>query len=495
MFGTFAGLLDYCAARRPRRPLVVHTDGTTLSIADVANLSAAAAGWLFDAGVQPGMTVAWQFPSRIESVILMFALARMPVTQAPMIHLYRSREVAAAAEAARVDVLLADGHSTSNTPPTLTTIDVPADFITRLRHHPKPPYQRHSPLPMSGTGWIYFTSGTTGQPKAVRHTDTTLLSAARGYLAHLGLGSHPHEMGTITFPIAHVGGSIYLATALLGDFPLLLVPKVTDELPQLLARHAVTVTNGTTAYYQILLDAQLAASTAAPLIPSLRMLAGGGAPCPPEVHEQVRRHLAVPILHGYGMTEGPMTCVSESADTEEQLTNSAGRPTPGTQVRIADNGEIQLRGTGVSPGYLDHHAWADATTSDGWFRSGDIGRLRPDGRIVVTGRLKDVIIRKGENIAPDEIEAELLAHPLVDAVAVVGLPDKTSGEVICAVVRRPRHGQREVTLGELCTFLDARGLMKQKWPERLVYVDDFPSTGLGKIAKAELIRRLAHSLN
>ncbi|MFF7944930.1 class I adenylate-forming enzyme family protein [Nocardia gamkensis] len=491
MFDTFAGLLDGCAALRPHRPLVVHTDGTTLSIADVAELSAAAASWLFDAGVRPGMTVAWQFPSRIESVIVMFALARMPVTQAPMIHLYRSRELAAAAEAARADVLLVDGPTAADTPPTLATIDVPADFTTRLRRSTTPPFRHDPALSASETGWIYFTSGTTGKPKAVRHTDATLLSAARGYLAHLGLGSHPHEMGTITYPIGHVGGSVYVATALLGDFPLLLVPKVTEELPRLLARHAVTVTNGTTAYYQMLLDAQLAAPTTSPLIPSLRMLAGGGAPCPPEVHEQVRQHLRVPVFHGYGMTEAPMTCVSEYGDTEDQLTNSAGRPTPGTQVRIGENGEIQLHGTGVSPGYVDHHAWAAATTPEGWFRTGDIGRLRPDGRIVVIGRLKNVIIRKGENIAPDEIEAELLAHPLIEAVSVVGLPDKASGEVICAVVRRPRHGQREVTLGELCAFLDAQGLMKQKWPERLGYVDDFPLTGLGKIDKAELIRHLS----
>ena len=493
MSGTFAGLLDGCAALRPHRPLLVDTDGTTLGVADVADLSALAASWLVDAGVRPGMTVAWQFPSCIEAVILMFALARMPVTQAPMIHLYRAREVAAAAAAARVDVLLVDGHTAATTPPALTTIEVPADFVARLRRYTSPPFRRDFSLAVRETEWIYFTSGTTGKPKAVRHTDATLLSAARGYLAHLGLGSHPHEMGTITYPIAHVGGSIYLATALLGDFPLLLVPKVTEELPRLLAQHAVTVTNGTTAYYQILLAAQLAAPNATLLIPSLRMLAGGGAPCPPEVHEKVRRHLRVPIFHGYGMTEAPMTCVSEFGDTVEQLANTAGRPAPGAQVRIGKNDEIQLCGTGLSPGYVDRDAWANATTPDGWFRSGDLGHLRPDGRIVVTGRLKDVIIRKGENVAPDEIEAELLAHPLVEAVAVVGLPDKQSGEVICAVVRRPRQGHREATLEELCTFLDARGLMKQKWPERLVYVDDFPSTGLGKIAKAELVRRLSPS--
>ncbi|MDT5267722.1 MAG: cyclohexanecarboxylate-CoA ligase, partial [Mycobacterium sp.] len=102
----------------------------------------------------------------------------------------------------------------------------------------------------------------------------------------------------------------------------------------------------------------------------------------------------------------------------------------------------------------------------------------------------DLIIRKGENVAPDEIENELLAHPLVDEIAVLGQPDELRGELVCAVVRRsPRH--RDVTLHELCAFLDERGLMKQKWPERLVVVDEFPLTGLGKVAKSELARQIA----
>jgi non-ribosomal peptide synthetase component E (peptide arylation enzyme) len=129
-------------------------------------------------------------------------------------------------------------------------------------------------------------------------------------------------------------------------------------------------------------------------------------------------------------------------------------------------------------------------TEDGWLRTGDRGYLRPDGRIVLTGRSKDLIIRKGENIAPGEVENELLAHPLVDEVVVLGLPDDLRGELVCAVVRRsPRH--RDVTLGELCAFLDERGLMKQKWPERLVIVDEFPLTGLGKVSKVDLARRIA----
>ena len=109
---------------------------------------------------------------------------------------------------------------------------------------------------------------------------------------------------------------------------------------------------------------------------------------------------------------------------------------------------------------------------------------------MITGRTKDLIIRKGENIAPEEIENELLGHPLVDEVAVLGQPDELRGELVCAVVRRsPRH--RDVTLDELCAFLDERGLMKQKWPERLVIVDEFPLTGLGKVSKSTLAQHIA----
>ena len=179
-----------------------------------------------------------------------------------------------------------------------------------------------------------------------------------------------------------------------------------------------------------------------------------------------------------------------ATDTDEQRSHSSGRPIPGTEVRIGATGEIEVRGANVTPGYLDPEQWAAASTPDGWFRSGDRGRLRTDGRIVITGRTKDLIIRKGENIAPEEIENELLGHPLVDEVAVLGQPDELRGELVCAVVRRsPRH--RDITLDELCAFLDERGLMKQKWPERLVIVDEFPLTGLGKVPKSELARHIA----
>jgi acyl-CoA synthetase (AMP-forming)/AMP-acid ligase II len=435
------------------------------------------------------MTVAWQLPSHANAAVLMLALARMAVVQAPVLHLYREREVRAAVEVAAADVLLVDESTAGSAPAGIRTVVVPADLVERLRGvdaaNLAPTETR------SESSWVYFTSGTTGRPKAVRHTDATLLSASQGYVAHLGVGSHPDEVGTIAFPIAHIGGMVYLACALLGDFPVLLVPKVTAEgLPRLIAEHGVTVTGASTAFYQMLLAAQTAAPTKDLLMPSLRMLIGGGAACPPEVHRAVRQHLRVPIVHAYGMTEAPMVCVSEITDSDEQLANSSGRPIPGSAVRVSASGEIELCGDNLTPGYVDAEDWLRTTTEDGWFRTGDRGRLRADGRIVLTGRTKDLIIRKGENIAPDEIENELLAHPLVDEIAVLGQPDQLRGELVCAVVRRSaRH--RDVTLAELCTFLDERGLMKQKWPERLVVVDEFPLTGLGKVAKAELAQLIS----
>lgn len=488
--GTIAGLLDESASARPRRPLLRDTAGDTLTVADVATLTSAGTRWLWEAGIRPGMTVAWQLPSNVAAALVMLSLTRSGVTQAPVLHLYRGREVAAACDVAGADILVVDESTAANAPAGTRVVAIPTDLVDRLRTLPGRPHPELADRRSArDTRWVYFTSGTTGRPKGVRHSDATLLAAARGYAKHLGMGDHPNEVGTVAFPIAHIGGMVYLTAALLADVPLLMIPKVAEDLPYLLARHHVTVTGASTAFYQMLLAAQLASGSGEPLIPSLRMLIGGGASCPPELHKRVRECMGVPIVHAYGLTEAAMVCVSPATDTDEQQSYSSGLPIAGAAVRISSTGEIELRGDNLTPGYVDSDQWARATTPDGWFRTGDRGHLRADGRIVITGRTKDLIIRKGENIAPDEIEDELLAHPLVDEVAVLGQPDGLRGEMVCAVLRRSRR-HRDVTLDELCAFLDERGLMKQKWPERLVIVDEFPLTGLGKVAKSELAQQI-----
>ena len=224
------------------------------------------------------------------------------------------------------------------------------------------------------------------------------------------------------------------------------------------------------------------------------MLKGGGAPCPPAVYRAVRDEMGVTVAHDYGMTEVPMICVASPRDTDEQLANSDGKPIPGNEVRIVDDsvmvpvgaeGEIQVRGAAVCRGYTDPSLDADAFTADGWFRTGDRGLLRPDGHVEVTGRTKDLIIRKGEKVAPLELETLLIQHPAVAEVAVVGLPDDERGERVCAVLVT-RADASAPSLNEISSFLRAKGLMPQKLPEQVEIVGELPRTGLGKVAKLAL---------
>ncbi len=269
MTSTIAGLLDDAAAARPDQRLLLGVDGGVLTVAEVARLSTARIRWLADSGVRPGMTVAWQLPSHSAGAVLMLALARTGTIQAPVLHLCRQREVRAALDVAAADIPIVDDSTAINAPPDVSLVTLPADFLEVVRGAPGGPdptlAASRSP---DDARWIYFTSGTTGRPKGVRHTDATLLAAARGYTAHLGLGSHPDEVGTIGFPIGHVGGILYLASALIGAFPALLIPKVdAAELPRQLAENQVTISGSSTAFYQLLLTAQLASGSTEPLIP------------------------------------------------------------------------------------------------------------------------------------------------------------------------------------------------------------------------------------
>jgi cyclohexanecarboxylate-CoA ligase len=261
------------------------------------------------------------------------------------------------------------------------------------------------------------------------------------------------------------------------------------------AANGVTLMGGSTAFYQMYLTEQRKAPDT-PIVPTLRKMSGGGAPMPPEVYEEVRREMGVQICHGYGMTECPMICLGSPHDTDEQLANTVGRPVVGIELRTVgddgrptgpgEDGEVRVKGPMVCKGYTDAAATAEAFDDDGWFRTGDVGHVRADGHVVLTGRLKDVIIRKGENISAKEIEDVLYAHPKVGDVAVIGLPDRERGERVCAVVE-VAEGQEPLTFTEMVDALKAAQLMAQKIPEQLVVVDRLPrNETLGKVLKYKL---------
>ncbi|MER8005961.1 AMP-binding protein [Streptomyces sp. NPDC094149] len=475
------------AGRTPDRPVLLQDD-RCLTFGELRTGAERVAAGLYDMGVRPGTVVAWQLPTRIETALLSFALARLGAVQTPVIPFYRDREVGFALRESKAEFFAVPG--------TWRGFDH-AEMARRLGA--KGVFEAYDglpegdpavlpPPPAEGTSvrWIYWTSGTTSDPKGVLHTDRSLI-AGGSCLAH-ALRLSADDVGSMAFPYAHIAGPDYTVMLLLYGFPAVMFEQfaLPDALEQY-RRHKVTVAGGSTAFYSMFLAEQRKQPDTR-VIPTLRLLAGGGAPKPPEVYHAVVREMGVQLTHGYGMTEVPMITMGDPEDSVENLATTEGRPPQGMEIRIVD-GEVRLRGEAVCQGYLDPAQTAEAFDDEGFLRTGDLGFVTDSGHLVLTGRLKDVIIRKGENISAKEIEDLLAAHPAVGDVAVIGLPDAERGERVCAVVEQP-PGAKELTLEAVTSYLRAEGLSVHKLPEQLEVVDALPRNDtLRKVLKYKLRER------
>ncbi|WP_324783368.1 AMP-binding protein [Streptomyces sp. H51] len=475
------------AARTPRRPVLLQGE-RSLSFGELHDRAERVAAGLYDMGVRPGTVVGWQLPTRVETVLLSLALARLGAVQTPLIPFYRDREAGFALRESKAEFFAVPGEWRGFDHTAMARrLGARGVFEAYDRLPDGDPSVLPAP-PADGTSvrWIYWTSGTTSAPKGVLHTDRSLI-AGGSCLAH-ALRLSAADVGSVAFPYAHIGGPDYLVMLLLYGFPAVLLEHF--ALPDALTeyrRHGVTLAGGSTAFYSMFL-AEQRAHPGEKVVPTLRLLAGGGAPKPPEVYRAVVREMGVQLTHGYGMTEVPMITMGSPDDTPENLATTEGRPPEGMEIRIVD-GEVRLRGEAVCQGYLDPAQTAEAFDEEGFLRTGDLGRLTPSGHLVLTGRLKDVIIRKGENISAKEIEDLLAAHPAVADVAVIGLPDAERGERVCAVVERP-PGAAELTLEAVTSYLRAQGLSVHKLPERLEVVDALPrGETLRKVLKYVLRER------
>ncbi|MEE1746668.1 MULTISPECIES: class I adenylate-forming enzyme family protein [unclassified Streptomyces] len=501
--GTFWELVERRAGLTPDRPFLIQDD-RTLTFGELRDRGERVAAGLWGMGVRPGTVVAWQLPTRIETVLLSFALTRIGAVQSPVIPFYRDREVGFALRGSKAEFFAVPGtwrgfdHTAMAA--RLTT-DRPPVVFEAYDSLPDGDPSVLPPPPADGTAvrWIYWTSGTTSDPKGVLHTDRSLI-AGGSCLAH-ALRLSADDIGSVAFPFAHVGGPDYAVMLLLYGFPAVLFEHF--AIPGALAeyrRHGVTVAGGSTAFYSMFLAEQRRAPDRKP-VPTLRLLAGGGAPKPPELYHAVVREMGVQLTHGYGMTEVPMITMGDPEDTAEHLAGTEGRPPAGMEIRITDedgkplprgtDGEVRLRGEAVCAGYLDPVASAAVFDAEGFLITGDVGHVRESGHLVLTGRLKDIIIRKGENISAKEIEDLLHRHPDVGDTAVIGLPDRERGELVCAVVEQPA-GAGPLTLAEVTAYLRAEGLSVHKLPERLEVVDALPrNEALRKVLKYRLRERFA----
>ena len=335
---------------------------------------------------------------------------------------------------------------------------------------------------------IQYTSGTTGFPKGAVLSHKNLINNARLYCDRKKVGRH--SVWANFMPLFHTAGC---ATGALGCLQaackMLLIKRFdADIFAKLIEEQGVT----TCFAVPTMLFGLLEALERKPRdMSSLEVISTGGAPVPPELVRRVRNRLDCHLLSAFGQTEhSPMICLNPIEATQEQIVETAGQPLPQTEVSIqspedgrvmpiGEVGEICARSYGVMIGYNDNQdATGAAIDEDGWLHTGDLGTMDAQGFIRVTGRVKDMIIRGGENLFPAEIEAVLVEHSQIRQVAVVGLPDEKWGEIIAAFIL----SETTPELHELKAYCQ-KHLSAQKTPTTWVQVPEFPLTGSGKVQK------------
>ena len=484
-----------------------------LSFAAYRDAALRCAAGLHAAGVREGTRVSWMLPTRLESLILVGALARLGAIQNPILPIYRERELGFIVREFEPRLLIVPGtwrgfdyaamanQVVRETEGVEVLVVDGGDALPAASPESLPGAAAAGNEAESSLRWVFYTSGTTADPKGALHTDQTLLASARGLSQVLAL--QPDDRVALVFPFTHIGGIGWLFSALLSGCCHIVVEAFDPETTiPVLSRHGVTQATAGTAFHQAYLAAQRSHGPE-PLFPELRACPGGGAPKPPQLHYEIKRELGgVGIVSGYGMTECPIAFMNSLHDPDDKLANTEGPPCPPElEVRIVkpgdaaerdaapgEVGEFRVRGPQLCKGYLDASLDADAFDEAGFFRTGDLGYLDADGYAVITGRLKDVIIRKGENISAKEVEDLLYQHPGVADVAVVGLPDAERGELCCAVIV-PAVGAPAPDFDAMVSFLREQGLMVQKIPERLERLDALPRNPTGKVLKQELRAR------
>jgi acyl-CoA synthetase (AMP-forming)/AMP-acid ligase II/DNA-binding GntR family transcriptional regulator len=345
---------------------------------------------------------------------------------------------------------------------------------------------------------VTFTSGTESAPKGVIHTHQSTMFGLRAYIGSV-LSLTSSDCVFMPSPVCHASGLQWgLRAALFSNAPLVLQDRWDPETAlSLIDKHQCTYTLAATPF---IVDLIAACDTDAGRGQSLRYICSGGAPIPRRLVDDVRRVFGAQLLSVFGASETYVATCTRPQDSDGQLATDGVAlegvritivDEDGAEVAAGDEGEITSRGPNTFLGYLGDPALTERAFRGSWYRFGDLATMDRDGRIRVTGRVKDIIIRGGENISAREIEDLLAEHPGIAAVAVVGYPDDRLGERCCAVVV-PEAGAAVPTLEDLCSFLRQRGAAKLKLPERLQLVEALPLNATGKVKKAELRALLAN---
>jgi acyl-CoA synthetase (AMP-forming)/AMP-acid ligase II len=474
-----------------------------LTFRELELLSRRVAAGLRAYGVRPGDRVVYQLPNSVEAAAIFLGITALNAVLVPVAGFYGRRELIDIVNTTQSWVLVTTArHGSRNYLEELrdSRAEMPSLSTVVLCGSPPVPDAVAFddlvnveplgviPAPDPDTPCLFaFTSGTSGQSKAVVHTHRSLGAEVRG---HLGVivprGATPQIMAS---PIAHAAGmTMGLLAPLHRGEPINYVDSFDiDFMLDVCGREQLAPGGGAAVFLSALIDHPAFSDEIAERTGYVVL---GGSIVPAALVDKAAAR-GIAVLRSYGSTEHPTISGCLVSDTAEQRRSTDGKLLPGVEViiKLADGsaapvgveGEIYSRGPDRSAGYLDAGQNVGSFDADGWLATGDIGILDTSGHLAITGRAKDLIIRNGYNISPAEVENALLTCAGVAEVAVVGVPDAKTGERSVAFVAP--SGPAAPTLADLTAHLATLGMAKPKWPEELRVVDTFPRTASGKVQK------------
>lgn len=464
-------------------------------------------------GLQPGDVISFQLPNWTEAAVINLAASIGGWICNPIVPIYREAEMTGMLGDCRSRVLFVPGvrkgvdylGMAQRVAKQLT--DLEHIVTVRAESGPKryealldwacDPVASWPEISADDIKLVMYTSGTTGPAKGVLHSHATLPVAVEGAFRAWGIGLGDRVL--MPSPVTHATGycvGLELPFSI-GTTTVLMDRWDAAEAAQLIRQHDIKATVGATPFLQELIQH---ASPEEPL--PLRVFACGGAAVPSELIRRAEGLLSGFACRCYGASEAPLVTAGRAVTDDPAVGSETDGKINGYEVRVVDHkdrdlargieGEILVRGDGVFLGYTRPEATQEAFTADGWFRTGDLGVVGVDDTITITGRKKDLIIRGGENISAKEIEDVLHTHPAIVEAAVVSAPHARMGEAV-AVYLRTRN-EAHPSVAELAAYVAGAGLAKQKCPEVIRVVDDFPRTASGKIRKDVLRRMIREEL-
>ena len=475
------------AARRFGERAAIRAQDQEWSFAALHTGSLKFAGHLAAAGVTPGDRVAVMMGNRVEFVLAVHALSSLGAAAVLVSPMWKAVELDHALRVTGARQAIGDGSTAPLLAERLGAGAV-VDVDTMV---PGPDDQapRGHDVDPDTDALLVFSSGTTGMPKAVRHTHRTMLAATAHWVEGLGLG--PNDRFQVATPPSHILGLLNLVAAIAAGAMVRLHARFDlDESLRCIQAERMTLEM---AVAPIALAMANHPDLESYDLSSLRYIMWGATPVTESVAATVTARSGVRFLPAYGASELPLIAINPVDQPDRWRLDSAGLPARDVEIRVVDLasgaeltngevGEIQARGPSVMVGYLPEEATAEAF-DDGWYRTGDVGWVEPEGWVHLTDRAKELIKVKGFQVAPAEIEAVLHGHESVLDCAVFGVPDDTAGEVPVAVVRL--DPDRPIDPQDLADLV-ATTLAPYKRLSDVVVVDEIPRLPSGKVLRRHL---------